>query len=100
MVTEYVLPLSHDVRKRHIHETKKGKVIRFTVQLEVMVEGKWREVIRYNSAHGIAHVDRYNLDGKCDKKELGLYLNEALTIADEDIKNNWKIYENRFLKGE
>jgi len=44
LVTEYVLSLSHGVGKRHIHETKKGKVVGFAVQLEVMVEGKWREL--------------------------------------------------------
>jgi hypothetical protein len=100
VVTEYVLPLSHGVRKRHHHETRKGAVISFSVQLEVIVEGKWRPVIRYNSAHGFAHKDTYNRDGKCTKTDLHLYLDEALTIADEDIKNNWETYRDQFFKGE
>jgi hypothetical protein len=36
-VTEYVIPLGEDARKRHYHESEKGKVTAFTVQLEVLV---------------------------------------------------------------
>jgi hypothetical protein len=98
-VTEYVIPLGEDVRKRHYHETGKGKVISFVVQLEVFVNVEWREVIRYDSAHGFAHIDRYYLDGRKVKKELNLKLSEALTLADEDIKENWKAYQKTFLEG-
>jgi hypothetical protein len=98
-VTEYVVPLGENARKRHYHETNKGKVDAFTVQLEVFVNDQWREVIRYDSAHGFAHIDRYYLDGRKDKKELNLKLNEALTLADEDIKENWKAYQKAFLEG-
>jgi len=98
-VTEYVIPLGENARKRHYHETGKGKVVTFTVQLEVFVNGQWREVIRYDSAHGFAHIDRYYLDGRKVKKELHLKLSEALTLADEDIKENWKTYKTAFLEG-
>ena len=98
-VTEYVIPLGENARKRHYHETDKGKVAAFTVQLEVFVNDKWREVIRYDSAHGFAHIDRYFFDGRKVKKDLNLNLNEALTLADEDIKENWKAYQKIFLEG-
>jgi hypothetical protein len=98
-VVEYVIPLGENARKRHYHKTVKGKVIAFTVQLEVFVNGEWREVIRYDSAHGFAHIDRYYLNGRKIKKELNLELNEALTLADEDIKENWKVYQRDFLEG-
>ena len=98
-ITEYVIPLGEDARKRHYHESDKGKVIGFTVQLEVFVKKQWREVIRYDSAHGFAHIDRYYLDGRKVKKERNLELNEALTLADEDIKENWKVYQKAFLEG-
>ncbi|OIO42809.1 MAG: hypothetical protein CO148_00860 [Nitrospirae bacterium CG_4_9_14_3_um_filter_41_27] len=98
-VTEYVIPLGKNARKRHRHETDRGKVTGFTVQLEVYVNDQWREVIRYDSAHGFAHIDRYYLDGRKVKKELNLKLNEALTLADEDIKENWKAYQKAFLEG-
>jgi hypothetical protein len=98
-VTEYVVPLGENARKRHYHENEKGEVADFAVQLEVFVNDQWREVIRYDSAHGFAHIDRYYLDGGKVKKELNLKLNEALTLADEDIKENWKAYQKAFLEG-
>ena len=98
-VTEYVIPLDEKSRKRHYHETDKGKVTVFTVQLEVFVGDKWQVVIRYDSAHGFAHIDQHYLDGRRVKKKLHLKLGEALTLADEDIKENWKAYQKAFLEG-
>ena len=98
-VTEYVIPLGENARKRHYHETDKGRIIGFAVQLEVFVDDRWQVVIRYDSAHGFAHIDRYYLDGRKIKEELNLKLNEALILADEDMKENWKIYQQAFLEG-
>jgi len=56
-------------------------------------------VIRYDSAHGVAHIDRYYLNGRKIKKELQLNLNDALTLTDEDIKENWKAYQRAFWEG-
>jgi len=99
MISEYVIPLGENARKRHYHETDKGEVVDFAVQLEVFVNDQWKVVIRYDSAHGFAHIDRYYLDGKKVKKELQLKLGEALTLADEDIKEKWKTYQKSFLEG-
>ena len=98
-ITEYVIPLGENARKRHYHETDKSKVVSFAVQLEVLVGNRWKIVIRYDSAHGFAHIDRYYFDGRKVKKELHLKLSEALTLADEDIKENWKAYQRAFLGG-
>jgi len=98
-VTEYVVPLGENARKRHYHETVKGKVIAFAVQLEVLLAGQWQVVIRYDSAHGFAHIDRYYRGGRQVKREILLKLEEALTLADEDIKENWKSYQEAFLEG-
>ena len=98
-VTDYVIPLGEGARKRHYHESIKGEVIGFVVQMEIIVEGKWREVIRYDSEHGFPHIDRYYLNGTKAKMELKLKLNEALILADEDIKENWKAYQRDFLEG-
>lgn len=99
-ITEYVWALGENVRKRHYHETEQGKVGAFTVQLEVFVDGKWQPAVRYDSVHGFAHRDRYFLDGRSTKTDLLMGFNEALTFADEDIKENWKDYKDRFLRGE
>ncbi len=98
-IIEYVVPLGDDARKRHYHEVLKGKVIGFAVQLEVFVENEWKVIIRYDSAHGFSHIDRYYLDGRKIKKGLHLNLNEAIILADEVIKENWKVYQEAFLEG-
>jgi hypothetical protein len=96
----WVLPLWIDTRIRHYHKTDKGKVIEFSVQLEIFVEGHWKEVIRYDTAHGVAHIDRFNIRGQQQKKFLSLTYEEALTRAEREIKKNWQIYRERFLQGE
>ena len=60
----------------------------------------WKPVIRYDTAHGYAHIDRYNLRGRSKKERLPLSFSEALTRAERDIKQNWSVYRDRFLKGE
>ncbi len=75
-------------------------MLKFTIQLEVEAKGRWRAAIRYDTAHGYAHIDRFNLQGKRRKEILRLDFAEALTRAERDIKQNWTTYRERFLKGE
>ncbi len=93
----YIIPYSDTARKRHFHKTTRGKVINFVVQLEVNYKGKWKEVVRYDCSHGYAHRDDYNLRGKHTKEELNLRFKDALTLADDDIDENWEIYMLKFL---
>ena len=96
----YVLPVWIDTRIRHYHRIEKGRVEQFLIQLEIEVRGAWKEVVRYDTAHGYAHVDRFNLKGRKKKQRLGLGFNEALTRAERDIKQNWATYREQFLKGQ
>jgi hypothetical protein len=96
---EYIIPYSEDVRKRHYHKTIKGKVVKFVVQLEVKHGGNWKEVVRYDCTHGFAHRDSYDLSRKHVKEELYLSFEDALTLADDDIDDNWETYKLNFLKG-
>jgi len=45
------------------------------------------------------HMDRFYRNGRRVKKELHLNLKEALTLADEEIKDNWKAYQEAFMEG-
>jgi hypothetical protein len=95
----YVFMLSDIDRKRHEHITEKGKVAGFVVQYETLFEGKWVPIVRYDTAHGYAHKDLLNPDGSKEKIFLGVAdLNEALTIADIDINENWERYKERYLR--
>lgn len=86
-----------DTRIRHYHRTNDGKVAEFSLQLEVRFEADWRVVICYDSAHGFAHIDRYNVEGVQRKERLDLSFEDALTRAERHVKRNWQIYRERFL---
>ncbi len=75
-------------------------MVKFVIQLEVEVRGLWKGIIRYDTAHRYAHIDRYNLIGRRKKERIDFSFNEALTRAERDIKENWSIYRERFLRGE
>lgn len=91
--------LDINARKRHYHETEKGKVKYFSVQLEINVNGKWKVAVRYDCSHGFAHIDKYDIKGKRIKRKLNLSFESALTFGEDDIDKNWLIYKNEFLKG-
>ena len=98
--TNYTLPVGSDTRIRHYHRTQARKVVEFSVQLEIEIHNEWRPVIRYDTAHGFAHIDRYNVRGRAKKERLALNFGEALTRAEREIKQNWSVYRERFLRGE
>jgi len=96
---QYLILLDADARKRHYHFTKAGKIIGFVVQLEVKIGDVWKEVIRYDCADDYAHKDCYNTKGQCRKINLFLDYDDTLTLADDDINENWEIYKDRFVGG-
>lgn len=70
----------------------------FSVQYEILYQGTWLPVVRYDTAHGYAHKDLIKPDGTQEKIFLGSAdFNEALTLADKDIDENWARYRERFL---
>jgi hypothetical protein len=40
------------------------------------------------------------MKGRSRKIRLNLDYDGALTLADEDINDNWRVYRERFLRGE
>lgn len=98
-VVEFMVIFDDGVRKRHHHETEKGKVIYFAVQLEIEVKREWKVAIRHDCSHGIAHIDRYDIKGNQTKKILDLSFDSTLTYGDWDINKNWLKYKQEYLKG-
>ena len=96
---EFVVIIDEGVRKRHKHETNKGRVTRFVVQLEIRVNDKWKVAVRYDCAHGYAHSDQYDINGNHTKKKLHLTFESSLTYGDWDINENWQNYRKAFLRG-
>jgi len=98
-LVEYVTPLGFDGRRRVRHTRSEGKVAEFMVQYEIIVKGKWCPIVRYDTSHGYAHRDLIHADGRKEKTEfLSGGLNICLTYAENDLRTNWRLYRERFLK--
>jgi hypothetical protein len=77
----------------------KKRVVRFAVQLETLFEGNWMPVVRYDNAHGFCHRDVLHTDGTQDKT--GVFVgdvNETFTFAIEDLRANWQVHRDRYLR--
>mgnify|MGYP001179480218 CR=1 FL=1 len=97
---QYLILLDVDARKRHYHYTEVGRIKKLVVQLEVKIGDDWKEVIRYDCSHDYVHKDCYNMKGKSRKINIYLDYEDTLTLADDDINENWEIYRERFLRGD
>lgn len=98
-VTEYVIPLGSDGRRRTYHKRLQNNIVEFVVQYELFIEGRWYPVVRYDTAHGFAHKDIVTFSGGVTKHELPFAdYNLALTFAEKDLKENWLRYRENFLK--
>ena len=92
-IVEYVVALGLDGRRRTRHSRIGGKVTEFIVQYELFVEGKWHQVVRYDTSHGYAHKDLMHANGRKEKFELFFQdLNICLTYAENDLRANWENY--------
>jgi hypothetical protein len=99
-ITEYVIPLWNDGRRRTYHKRSQNNIVEFVVQDELFIDGKWYPVVRYDTVHGFAHKDILTLSGNIAKYELPFDdYNLALTFAEKDLKENWLRYRENFLKG-
>ena len=70
----------------------------FTVQYEAVIDGKTYPVVRYDCAHGFAHRDVLDHEGRnVDKWPVGgLSYKEALQYAIADLRANWRQYRADF----
>jgi hypothetical protein len=83
--------LSPEDRKRYRHRRQGRRILGFTIQYETLVDDEWVPVVRYDTSHRIAHKDILDIRGREKKVLLGIAdFREALLLADDDIKTNWK----------
>ena len=98
--TEYIMRVGFSDRYRHLHAKVRGKIVSFRIQYETRINEIWYPVVRYDTAHGLAHRDLLNFRG--DVKKTPLFnqdLNDGLTFAENDLKTNWELYKKRFVEG-
>jgi hypothetical protein len=96
--TAYLRDLDVGVRYRVEFVVNGGQVLEFVVQLEVESSGLWKPVIRFDTAHGFAHCDRYKPDGSVQRHEpiAAVDFNQALTVATSIIRAQWEELSRTF----
>ena len=94
---EYERQLDFDTRMRARYRVARGRVSRFIVQLEVLLEEIWRPVVRYDTSHRFAHRDLYRKHRRVVKSDLKMSFEAALTHALDDLRDNWESYREKFL---
>ncbi len=76
-----------------------GKVVDIVIQYETLINGKWTAVVRYDCAHGFLHRDILSPNGEKEKQIIDFdNLETALVYAEQDFKDRWEFYKNRYLK--
>lgn len=95
----YVHMLTPTDRKRYQHLREGKRILGFVVQYETKIGDRRYPVVRYDTAHGVAHKDVLNHRGLREKVMLGeTDYKEALNLADADIRENWTSYRAQFLR--
>ena len=78
---------------------EKGKVVDIVVQYESFITNNWMAIVRYDCAHGYFHRDILTPKGDKIKQSIVIEnLEHALQYAEQDIKDRWKLYKQRFIK--
>jgi len=68
-------------------------------KIECLIDGEWTPVIRYDTAHGFAHMDKLHPSQPAEKIELETQdYNKALTVAMDDLSKNWMVYHKRYIR--
>lgn len=97
--SDYTITFTEEVRLRLRYRVSGNDVEAFTVQLEMIIDGEWLPVARYDGAHGVPHLDVLDGSGKVLKKTwLAGSFNDVLTTGIEDFRVNWRQYVTRFGK--
>lgn len=83
--------------------TERGEVTAFVIQYEAWIEGAYRPVVRYDTAHGRPHRDTLDWNGNTIDKAWAwdgtdLSYKEALMSAASDLIQNWAAYREAFLR--
>lgn len=93
------LSLDGNDRLRIKITTKKGVVIDVVIQYESKIKDKWYPIVRYDCSHGYFHRDILSPKGEEKKNAIPIQnLKDALIYAEQDIKDRWEWYKERFKR--
>jgi len=80
-------------------KVEKGELIDVVYQYETFIDEKWIPIVRYDCAHGFFHRDILKPNGDKEKREITIdNLKSASKYAEQDLKDRWEWYKERFVK--
>jgi hypothetical protein len=78
---------------------KERNLVDVVYQYETLIDEHWTPIVRYDCAHGFFHRDILNPNGDKDKQEIAIdNLKSASKYAEQDLKDRWEWYKERFIK--
>jgi hypothetical protein len=97
---EFFIPLPGEVALRVRYTKDRGRILRFTVQLEIFLEDSWTPVTRYDNAHRFVHRDDLKPDGTQIKTPPMNFVDneEAFNFALQDLRINHRFYIQRYMQ--
>ena len=70
------------------------------IHYESKIKDKWQAIVRYDCSHGFFHRDVLTVKGDKIKQPIPIKnLNDALTYAEQDLKDRWEWYKEKYKKG-
>ena len=88
-----------DDRLRIRINTERGKIVDIVAQYESRIKEKWYPIVRYDCSHGFFHRDILTPKGEKIKQAIPINnLKDALTYAEQDIKDRWEWYKENFKR--
>jgi hypothetical protein len=93
----YIIMLSEVDRMIARQDRVGRKVLAFSVQLEVLINSRWRKAMRFDSAHGQPHRHVFYPDGKEYRENMAAAdNNEAFTQAQTIAKKSFQEIHARY----
>jgi len=78
---------------------EKGELINIVIQYESLINNKWTPIVRYDIEHGFFHRDLMTPKGEKIKTPINISdLNYATIYAEQDIKDKWEYYKQKYIK--
>ena len=79
--------------------TENGDLKDVVFQYEAFIANEWTAIVRYDCAHGFFHRDVLHPNGDKEKKIIEIdTLKRASQYAEQDLKDRWAWYRERYIK--
>ena len=93
----FKIVLSDQDEVRVSFDLETGQVVGFAVQYLALIGGKWKPVVRFDTAHGRPHMDISRPDGSQETRTFPYHdYGTALTHAIGYIQERWESWRDRY----